>query len=173
MMDTIFQELHLMHKYTKGTEQYVAVLENAFNQNRDIVGIGSGRMGYSLRAHIMRLSHIGYNAYFIGDTTLPRIGKDSVVIINSSSGETPTNILYAEQAVAAGSYIITITSNKNSTIAKMSDLIVETPIMESVQLMKTIYEQYSYILFDYVTESVVSNLELDRDIITHNHSILE
>ena len=57
--------------------------------------------------------------------------------------------------------------------AKMSDLIVETPIMESVQLMKTIYEQYSYILFDYVTESVVSNLELDRDIITHNHSILE
>ena len=55
----------------------------------------------------------------------------------------------------------------------LSDLVVETPTLESHQLMKTIYEQYSYILFDYVTESVVSNLELDRDIITHNHSILE
>ena len=68
---------------------------------------------------------------------------------------------------------VTVTSDKNSTIAKLSNLVVETPALESHQLMKTIYEQYSYILFDYVTESVVTNLELDRAVITHNHSILE
>ena len=172
-MKQIFKELQKMYIGTKGVEEYVNALEKALHQNKDIIGIGAGRMGYSLRAHIMRLSHIGYNAYFIGDTTLPLIDANSVVIINSSSGETPTNILYARQASAAGSYIITVTSNKNSTIAKLSDLVVETPTLESHQLMKTIYEQYSYILFDYVTESVVANLELDRDIITHNHSILE
>ena len=137
------------------------------------MGIGAGRMGYSLRAHIMRLSHIGYNAYFIGDTTTPRIDSNSLIIINSSSGETPTNILYAQQASTAGAFIITITSNKESTIAKLSDLVVETPALESHQLMKTIYEQYSYILFDYITELVVTNLKLNRNIITHNHSILE
>ena len=172
-MKQIFKELQTMHAGTKGIKKYVSALEKALRQNKDVIGIGAGRMGYSLRAHIMRLSHIGYNAYFIGDTTLPRINTSSVVIINSSSGETPTNILYARQASDAGSYIITITSNKNSTIARLSDLVVETPTLESHQLMKTIYEQYSYILFDYITESVVSNLELDRDIITQNHSILE
>tara|TARA_B110000238_G_C16126489_1_gene439429 strand:+ start:76 stop:594 length:519 start_codon:yes stop_codon:yes gene_type:complete len=172
-MKQIFKELQTMYAGTKGIEEYVTSLEKALHHNKDIIGIGAGRMGYSLRSHIMRLSHIGYNAYFIGDTTLPRIDSNSVVIINSSSGETPTNILYARQASAAGSYIITVTSDKNSTIAKLSDLVVETPTLESHQLMKTIYEQYSYILFDYVTESVVANLELDRDIITHNHSILE
>lgn len=172
-MKEIFKELQIMYEGTKCIEEYVTLLENAFQFKKAIIGIGAGRMGYSLRSHIMRLSHIGYNSYFIGDTTLPRIDKNSIVVINSSSGETPTNILYAKQASAAGSYIVTITSNKNSTIAKLSDLVVQTPSLESHQLMKTIYEQYSYLLFDYVTESVVNNLELDRDLIKHNHSILE
>ena len=172
-MRKIFEELEKMYESTKGVDKYVSVLEKSLNANKVIVGIGAGRMGYSLRAHIMRLSHIGYNAYFIGDTTTPRIDSNSLVIINSSSGETPTNILYAQQASTAGAFIITITSNKESTIAKLSDLVVETPALESHQLMKTIYEQYSYILFDYITESVVTNLKLNRNIITHNHSILE
>ena len=172
-MRKIFKELEKMYESTKGVDKYVSVLEKSLNANKVIVGIGAGRMGYSLRAHIMRLSHIGYNAYFIGDTTTPRIDSNSLIIINSSSGETPTNILYAQQASTAGAFIITITSNKESTIAKLSDLVVETPALESHQLMKTIYEQYSYILFDYITESVVTNLKLNRNIITHNHSILE
>ena len=172
-MRKIFKELEKMYESTKGVDKYVSVLEKSLNANKVIVGIGAGRMGYSLRAHIMRLSHIGYNAYFIGDTTTPRIDSNSLIIINSSSGETPTNILYAQQASTAGAFIITITSNKESTIAKLSDLVVETPALESHQLMKTIYEQYSYILFDYITELVVTNLKLNRNIITHNHSILE
>tara|TARA_B110000114_G_scaffold185225_1_gene231387 strand:- start:8506 stop:9024 length:519 start_codon:yes stop_codon:yes gene_type:complete len=172
-MRKIFEELEKMYESTKGVDKYVSVLEKSLNANKVIVGIGAGRMGYSLRAHIMRLSHIGYNAYFIGDTTTPRIDSNSLIIINSSSGETPTNILYAQQASTAGAFIITITSNKESTIAKLSDLVVETPALESHQLMKTIYEQYSYILFDYITELVVTNLKLNRNIITHNHSILE
>jgi len=172
-MNRIFDELREMYEGTKNVDSYIDLLCNSYGDGRDVVGIGAGRMGYSLRAHIMRLSHIGYPAYFIGDTTLPRIDENSIVVFNSSSGETPTNILYAKQAKAAKSYIVTITCNWNSTIAQYSDLIIETPTLESHQLMKTVYEQFSYILFDYVTESVVQRLDLDRDYITHNHSILE
>ena len=172
-MKQIFKELEIMFAGSTGIQEFIASLEKAFHSNKNIIGIGAGRMGYSLRAHIMRLSHIGYDAYFIGDTTLPRIDKNSVIIINSSSGETATNILYAKQASEAGSYIITITTNKNSTIGKLSDLVVEIPLLKSHQLMKTIYEQYSYILFDHVAESIVTNLKLDRKVITNNHSILE
>lgn len=172
-MEKIFRELKTMYNGTNGVQEYIEILSQALKLNKNIIGIGAGRMGYSLRAHIMRLSHIGYSAYFIGDTTLPRIDSNSIVIINSSSGETPTNILYARQAHEAGSYIITVTSNKNSTIARLSDLVLETPVLKSHQLMKTIYEQFSYILFDYIAESIVTNLKLDRKIITNNHSILE
>jgi 6-phospho-3-hexuloisomerase len=172
-MHKIIEELQYMWENTNGVEHIVNGLKEAKERNYNIIGIGAGRMGYSLRAFIMRLSHVGYESYFIGDTALPRINKNSVVIINSSSGETPTNIIYAQQAREAKSYIITITTNKDSTIAKLSDQLVIIPHMNSHQLMKTIYEQYTYLLLDYVAEQVVSELNLDRDIITHNHSILE
>ena len=136
-MKKIFEEIEAMYEGTKGLEGYITALQGAYVAKKPIIGIGAGRMGYSLRAHIMRLSHIGYDAYFIGDTTLPRIDSNSVVIINSSSGETPTNILYAQQAWDAGSYIITITSNKESTIGKMSNLVVETPTLDSHQLISS------------------------------------
>lgn len=172
-MHKIIDELGYMWDNTVGIQHIIDELKNVWEHGGNIVGIGAGRMGYSLRAHIMRLSHIGYEAYFIGDTTLPRIDDKSVVIINSSSGETPTNILYAQQAKSAGSYIITITTNSNSTIAKLSNQLVLMPQIESHQLMKTIYEQYTMIMLDYVAEQVVDQLNLNRDIITHNHSILE
>lgn len=172
-MHKIIEELQYMWENTDGVQHMVNELKEAKERNYNIIGIGAGRMGYSLRAFIMRLSHVGYESYFIGDTTLPRIDEKSIVIINSSSGETPTNILYAQQAKEAKSYIITITTNKDSTIAKLSDQLVIIPQMNSHQLMKTIYEQYTYLLLDYVAEQVVSELDLDRDIITHNHSILE
>ena len=63
-----------------------------------IVGLGAGRMGYSLQAFIMRLSHLGYIAYMLGDTSVPRIGVGDLVLVNSSSGETPSVCLLAEIA---------------------------------------------------------------------------
>lgn len=172
-MKEIMKELDAMWMNTTGVSDMVKELKDAYNRSYKIVGIGAGRMGYSLRSHIMRLSHVGYEAYFIGDTTLPRIDPYTVVIINSSSGETPTNILYAQQARAANSYIITITTDTESTIAKLSDQLVIIPKMKSHQLMKSIYEQYTMLMLDYVAEQVVTELDLDRSEITHNHSILE
>ena len=44
-------------------------------------------MGYSIQAFIMRLSHLGYPAFMIGDMSLPRIGSDDLVIVNSILGK--------------------------------------------------------------------------------------
>jgi len=172
-MKEIFFELNQMFENTSGLDHYIEQLEEAHKNEKTIVGIGAGRMGYSLRAHIMRLSHIGFDTYFIGDTSTPRIGPNSLVVINSSSGETPTNVLFAKQAKEAGSVLITITCNKDSTIGMMSDIVVQIPILNSHQLMKSIYEQYSLLLFDYASECLVSKMNLDRDKIIYNHSILE
>lgn len=146
------------------------LLNNSFS---NIIGIGAGRMGYSLRAFMMRLSHIGFTTYFIGDTALPRIKENDIVIINSSSGETPTNILYAEQAKAAKSCIIAFTCNENSSIAKLSTYVVPIPKIKSEQLMKSVYEQYTFLLFDYIAQQFVHDYRLDIKRIEQNHSILE
>lgn len=138
-----------------------------------IIGIGAGRMGYSLRAFMMRLSHMSFDTYFIGDTSLPRINEKSLVIINSSSGETETNILYARQAMAAGSFILTFTCNPDSTIGKLSNHVFKIPTIKSKQLMKSIYEQYTYLIFDMIVADYVEYFNLDTSVISQNHSILE
>lgn len=144
-------------------------------QRRPIVGLGAGRMGYSLRAFIMRLSHIGASAFMIGDTSVPRVNKDSLVLVNSSSGETPSVLLFARQAKEAGSHIILFTqsSSRLSSIASISDLVLTYGKVESQQLMKTVPEQSSWILFDALASHIVKTYGLDVRTIEQNHSILE
>lgn len=150
------------------------VIDLLLDSNVDhIVGFGAGRMGYSMRAFIMRLCHIGLNSYMIGDTNFPRITKHSIVLVNSSSGETPTSLLYATQASRIGAKIICITQNRESQLATLSDVVLSYPKLESKQIMKTLPEQFSFILFDVLSELIIRKAKKNRLVVSENHSISE
>lgn len=138
-----------------------------------IVGIGAGRMGFSLQSFIMRLSHLGLNAYMLGDTTFPKIDKKTLVLVNSSSGETPSIILYVKQAKLAGAEVVLFTDKRESTIASLASNVFYCGYVSSNQIMKTLNEQFSLLLFDYITECYLSKFDLDRDWVSGNHSISE
>lgn len=140
---------------------------------RQIIGIGAGRMGFALQAFIMRLGHMGFAASMIGDTNVPRCNDKTLVFVNSSSGETPSIMLFAEQAKTVGSRLIVTTSNPNSSIGQLADQIVTLPKVESFQMMKTSFEQFSMLLYDYIALEIADRLNLDQDQISNNHSILE
>ena len=55
----------------------------------------------------------------------------------------------------------------------MANLVVHIPAMDSSQPMKTIYEQYSFLLFDYVAGELLNRMDLDIGWVEQNHSILE
>ena len=42
-------------------------------QTKKIVVAGPGRMGYAARGFAMRLGHMGFEAWMLGDTTVPQI----------------------------------------------------------------------------------------------------
>lgn len=138
-----------------------------------VVGFGAGRMGFAIRSFIMRLSHIGIDAYMIGDTNFPKIDENTLVLINSSSGNTETMLLYAKQAKEHGGHIVTITANKTGKLSMVSDLVVTYEVEKSSQIMKSVYEQFSFILFDHIAELIISSQSLDRAWISNNHSISE
>ena len=138
-----------------------------------IVGIGAGRMGYSLRGFIMRLAHMGASVSFIGDTNVPAVDVNSTIIINSSSGETETLKIYARQAKEAGARVFLITQNPKSTIGLLSDLVLKMPVIDSSQVMKTFPEQYTFVLLDYITTLIVAKLKLNNDLLKKNHSVFE
>lgn len=145
----------------------------AENKEINVFGLGAGRMGYSLQAFIMRLSHMNIQSYMIGDTTLPRIKKGDLVFINSSSGETKSIVLLAQIAKQHGAVLVAITTNHKSTIAAMSDITLQVNGIRSEQPMKTIYEQSSYLLLDCLAAYLIGYLKIDLNFMSQNHSILE
>jgi 6-phospho-3-hexuloisomerase len=139
----------------------------------NIICLGAGRMGYGVQAFAMRLSHLGFNAFMIGDTTLPRINNGDLIIVNSSSGETPSIALLADLAKDHGGKLLCFTSGKHSTLAKMSDLVLLYEKYESAQLMKSLYEQFSFLLFDHIASKVFLAGRKEKSWVENNHSVLE
>ena len=142
-------------------------------KNFNIIGLGAGRMGYALRSFIMRLTHMDFNATMIGDTSVPRVNESSLIIVNSSSGETPSILQYTQQASNEGGKIFLTCCDKNSSIAKYSHHLIQVPIIDSIQLMKSPYEQFTMLLYDYIVIKLMEHLSLDDKKVSNNHSILE
>jgi 6-phospho-3-hexuloisomerase len=172
-MDRIFLELQSIWAGTDKDRLHDLIELLLNSKDKLIVGLGAGRMGYSLQSFIMRLSHLGFKSFMIGDTNLPRVDSDSIAIVNTSSGETPSIRLYVEQCKNAGVIVMALTANPKSSIALLADIVVTVPEIESNQLMKTVYEQYSFLLFDYIVEEILKLSKLDVNWVEQNHSILE
>ena len=172
-MKEIIKELESM--WNKSNIGQISAFEDFIVKNKSdtFIGLGAGRMGYSLKSFVMRLSHLGLKAYMIGDTTLPKVDKNFTVIVNSSSGETESLKIFTFQAKEAGANILLLTANESSSLAKLADLKIIFPEINSNQIMKSIFEQYSFLLFDFIIKNLISKLNLKLKFIENNHSILE
>lgn len=171
-MKKIFDELHSLWDSINAEDLNVVASILAETDAR-VFCLGAGRMGYAVQAFAMRLSHLGLTAFMIGDTTLPRVKPGDIVIINSSSGETPTIRLLAGLAKDNGGRLICFTSNPDSSLGHMSELVIGYKNVQTRQLMKTVYEQFSFILFDYLADEIFSRRSESQEWVEQNHSILE
>jgi 6-phospho-3-hexuloisomerase len=87
--------------------------------------VGAGRSGLVARSFGMRLMHLGFTVYVVGEVITPAIGKDDLLIVVSGSGQTLSPVVAATIAKEKGVKIIGITSNPESDIGKLSDTIVQ------------------------------------------------
>lgn len=89
--------------------------------------MGAGRSGLAAKAFAMRLMHMGFNVYVVGETTTPAVQPEDLVIAVSGSGETPSVASLGSIAKKIGSKLAVITSNKDSTLGNISDIVVTIP----------------------------------------------
>ncbi|HEX55368.1 MAG: sugar isomerase [Candidatus Altiarchaeales archaeon] len=88
---------------------------------------GKGRSANAAISLALRLKHFDYNVWFIGDVVKERIRPNDVVILFSGSGETSEVVEVAKRAKRDNASVISITSYRNSTLAKNSDIIFILP----------------------------------------------
>jgi 6-phospho-3-hexuloisomerase len=168
----IFEELEYLFN-SLNYKDLDKVIDLISKNKGNIFCLGAGRMGYSIQAFSMRLSHLGFNSYMLGDSNLPKITPGDLVLINSSSGETKSIVLLSEIAKNNGAKLVCFSYNEASKIASMSDHKIIYSHVKSFQLMKTIYEQFSFLLFDHISMEIANKIDKSIEWIESNHSILE
>lgn len=166
--DKIMSELNELISSVK-QEEFEAFAKS-FSNADIVVGYGAGRMGLSLKAFIMRLNHLGIKAYYYGDTYIPPLTSDSIFIFSSGSGNTQTVVDLASVAKSRSNCrIAAITGNSNSKLGQMADILLtykscngglnspDSPDkISSCQIMSTLNEQGTYILYDMLTLEICS-----------------
>lgn len=85
---------------------------------------GAGRSGLIARAYAMRMLHLGYDVYVVGETITPAMQPGDTLVVFSGSGETRTMATYCTTVKALGGYVCLITASPNSTMAKNADCVV-------------------------------------------------
>ncbi|HEX7628000.1 MAG TPA: 6-phospho-3-hexuloisomerase [Candidatus Methanoperedens sp.] len=105
----------------------VTSLVNGIMDSKRIFLMGAGRSGLAARAFAMRLMHLGFNVYFVGETTTPAVQPEDLVIAVSGSGGTPSIASLGMISKKIGSTLAVITSNKDSTLGGISDIVVIIP----------------------------------------------
>ncbi|WP_319643460.1 6-phospho-3-hexuloisomerase [Methanovulcanius yangii] len=85
---------------------------------------GAGRSGLMAKAFAMRLMHLGFESYVVGETITPAMHDDDLLVAFSGSGETRSIADICRTAQTVGGTVALITTNPDSTVAQVADLLV-------------------------------------------------
>ncbi|MEM4717429.1 MAG: 6-phospho-3-hexuloisomerase [Desulfurococcaceae archaeon] len=108
-------------------ESMIDMLIEARRNGRRIFVVGAGRSGLIAKAFAMRLLHMDFDIYVIGETIMPSIRKGDVLLAVSGSGRTRTVVAVAEASKNVGAKVIALTTYPDSPLARVADVVVRIP----------------------------------------------
>jgi 6-phospho-3-hexuloisomerase len=85
---------------------------------------GAGRSGFIAKAFGLRLMHLGYNTFVVGETITPAFLPGDTLVMFSGSGETHSMASICGKAKELGGKVCLITSSPGSKMGRMADCIV-------------------------------------------------
>jgi 6-phospho-3-hexuloisomerase len=144
---------------------------------------GAGRSGLAVRAFAMRLMHMGFGAYVVGEIVTPGMKADDLLLIGSGSGATASLVAMAEKAKKIGAGVALVTIFPDSRIGQLADAVVKIPAptpkgegaaqFTSVQPMGSLFEQSLLIFFDIIVMRLMEKKGLDSTTMFERHANLE
>ncbi|NPV54166.1 MAG: 6-phospho-3-hexuloisomerase [Firmicutes bacterium] len=144
--------------------------------------IGVGRVMFMAQAFAKRLRHLGIRSYVVGETTIPPISGNDLLVACSGSGETMTTLNIARLARQHGARIAAITAHKESNLGRIADCVVALRCptklhrpdeVKSVQPMGSLYEQSLLIFFDSVSMKLKERFGITEEQMWAAHANLE
>jgi 6-phospho-3-hexuloisomerase len=172
-------------------EESVNEMMDILTSSKNVFVIGQGRSGLVARAFAMRLMHLGIGVYVVGETITPAIDDDDCLLAISGSGETSYIISTAKIAKMRDAKIVAVTSYSESTLGKMSDLVIHIKGRTKVDSEKnyikrqmdgkhlslsplgTLFEVSTLIFLDALIAQLMDNMGKTEDDLKKRHTVLE
>jgi len=172
-------------------EGFVKLLESAYREGRRVFVVGVGRSGLVGRAFAMRLMHLGFSAYVVGETVTPAAGEGDVLVAISGSGRSAAVVAVAEVAKNLGVRVVALTSYPDSALAKLADMVVVIPgrtkvshedrwevrqllgLHEPLAPLGTQFELVAQVFLDSVVSELMARLGKDEEDLREYHANVE
>jgi 6-phospho 3-hexuloisomerase len=155
-----------------------SVVASFFKAKRIFV-YGAGRSGLVSKAFAIRLVHLGFHTFVIGETIGAPVKKGDLVFIVSGSGETIPAVMTAEITQNIGATLVVVTGNKASKITQFADI----PIVlcaacddEEKKLfapLGTLFEASAWILLDSIIAQLMERKGETEASMQSRHATLE
>jgi 6-phospho-3-hexuloisomerase len=153
-MGTVLREVPRLLKKVpnEALEDFIQGLDEA----ERIFCAAQGRSGYILRCFCMRLMHLGFNTFFVGETITPGITKGDILVVCSGSGETSLTLQWVKLAKSRGALTCGVIGRKDSPIGRSLNRSICLPGgskqslegVPSAQPPGSLFEQAAFILLE-------------------------
>ncbi len=172
-------------------EKFIELLVEAYRSRRKVLVMGAGRSGLVGRAFAMRLKHLGFDVYVLGDTIVSPVRQGDVVIAISGSGRTALIVTAAEAAKSVGAKVVAITTFVDSPLARIADIVVEVPgrtkvsrvedyfarqvlgLHEPLAPLGTLFEDTTMVFLDAVVAELMHRLGKSEEDLRQSHANIE
>ena len=169
----------------------IEALIAARKEGRRVFVVGAGRSGLVAKAFAMRLMHMGFDVYVVGETIMPPIRKGDLLLAVSGSGRTKTVVAVAEAAKSVGARVIALTTYPDSPLGKVADIVVRIPgrtklaieedylirqirgYHEPLAPLGTLFEVTTMIFLDGVVAELMSILGITEEEMRERHTNVE
>lgn len=125
ILDYVHRAVELISDSDK--EAMISVLLEARRDGKRIFVVGAGRSGLIAKAFAMRLLHMDFDIYVVGETIMPSIRRGDVLLAVSGSGRTRTVVAVAEASKNVGAKVVALTTYPDSPLARVADVVVKIP----------------------------------------------
>ena len=147
-----------------------------FLHARRIFVYGTGRSGLVGKAFAIRLVHLGFQTFVIGETITAPVQKNDLVVLISGTGETIPVTMTAEIARRLGAKIVSITANSESHTARFSDVVIilnTNEYDEQLAPLGTLFESSAWIFLDGLVVALMNHTGEDEKSMKERHATLE
>ncbi len=106
---------------------FIEELVKIYREGNKVLVVGAGRSGLVARGFAMRLMHLGFRSYVLGETITPSVNRGDMVVAISGSGTTSIVVVAAEAAKKMNAKVAAITSYPDSPLGKVADMVIVIP----------------------------------------------